>query len=374
MIDIELFQKRRDKLVSRMQAKGLDAFLVLIPENRYYLSGFSAEDTGCMESAGALLIFWDKNILATDSRFTLQAENEARGFEVICYKNGLAAPLPDLLEQTKCRNLGFEADLMSFGLYSDIKKNIDERGLSVKLVETTGMIEEIRAVKSEWEIEKIKDACRVSERAFLEFLSRFSEGMTEKEAAWEIEKAIRESGADALSFPVIAAFGENSALPHAVPQSRRLKPGNPLLFDWGARLCGYCSDATRTLFFGKPDTRFTEVFNAVYDAHMKAVEAVRPGMTTRQIDKIARDLLSKKGFGDFFGHGLGHGVGLAVHESPSLSPVLKREIRIMENMVFTIEPGVYIPGWGGVRLENMVVVRKHGAELLNTLDLRLMVQ
>ncbi|NOY68156.1 MAG: aminopeptidase P family protein [Deltaproteobacteria bacterium] len=364
-------EKRLQSLVACMVAKDIDTFLALIPENRYYLSGFTGEDTGCAESAGALVISENHRILATDSRFILQAEAEAAGFDIQCYKKGLAELLPDLLDQTGTRRLGFESEKMTVNLLTAIRGKIRDRGQNIDLVETKGFVEEMRAIKSEIEIEKIKESCMVADRAFTVFMNFISEEMTEKQAAWALEKAIREQGADSLSFPVIAASGENSALPHAIAKARRFKTCEPLLFDWGARLNGYCSDATRTLVIGKPDSRFTEVFNAVYDAHMKAFDAVRPGITTLKTDAVARDFLCEKGLGDFFGHGLGHGVGIGVHEQPSLSPLAERETIIEENMVITIEPGVYIPGWGGVRLENMIIVKSNGAEPVNSIDLRL---
>jgi Xaa-Pro aminopeptidase len=174
-----------------------------------------------------------------------------------------------------------------------------------------------------------------------------------------------------VSFPVIAAFSANAALPHAIPSERLMENSQPLLFDWGAVLNGYCSDISRTIVLGRADDTFKKVFTAVYDAQQKAVEAIRPGAWTKDIDAAARNHLHEKGLDQYFGHGLGHGVGLAIHEAPSLSPVAERNIELKENMVFTIEPGVYLPDWGGVRLENMVVVRASGAEVLNSLDVKL---
>jgi len=195
-------------------------------------------------------------------------------------------------------------------------------------------------------------------------------GQTERQAAWRMEQNMRNAGADGLSFPVIAAFGKNSALPHAIPGDTPLEPGIPLLFDWGARLNGYCSDMTRTVCMGKPDTQFEKIFTIVYDAQQKAMDAIRPGATSKSIDGLARDHIKAKGYGDFFGHSLGHGVGLAIHEAPSISPLAEKDIILEENMVFTVEPGIYLPDWGGVRLENMVVVRNDGAQVLNHLEIK----
>jgi Xaa-Pro aminopeptidase len=187
--------------------------------------------------------------------------------------------------------------------------------------------------------------------------------MTEQEAAWNLEKTLREAGAEALSFPVIVAGGPNSAMPHAVPGNRALMAGEPILFDWGVRLNGYCSDISRTLVMGKPDDTFQKVFQTVREAQEMAVAAVKPGIDARSVDAVARSHIEKMGFKDRFGHGLGHGVGLAIHEKPRLSPLSDDVLK--PGMICTVEPGIYLPGWGGVRLENMIVVTADGAEVLN---------
>jgi Xaa-Pro aminopeptidase len=190
--------------------------------------------------------------------------------------------------------------------------------------------------------------------------------MTEKQVAWELEKRMRESGAEALSFPTIVASGPNGALPHAVPSDRPIGRGEPVLFDWGVKLDGYCSDISRTVVFGTPDRTFKEVFQTVRDAQRKAIDALKPGMTGKEADRIAREHIDATRFKNKFGHGLGHGTGLAVHESPRLSPL--REDLLEPGMVFTVEPGIYLPEWGGVRLENMVAMTESGAEVLNGTD------
>ncbi|MCP4370542.1 MAG: M24 family metallopeptidase, partial [Deltaproteobacteria bacterium] len=196
--------------------------------------------------------------------------------------------------------------------------------------------------------------------------STIKPGMTERQLAWEMEKEIREAGAQALSFPTIAASGPNSALPHAIPSDRKIKAGEPILFDWGARLDSYCSDISRTVMIGAPDETFKKVFTTVLDAQQMATDAIKPGISSKAVDKIARDRIEKSGFKGKFGHGLGHGTGLAVHEHPRLSPLKKTTLET--GMVFTVEPGIYIPNWGGIRLENMVVVRDDGVEVLNQID------
>ena len=228
------------------------------------------------------------------------------------------------------------------------------------------LVEQLRIKKAETEIETLRDALSLAETAFSQCVEKIKPGMTEKELAWIMEKGMREAGAEGLSFPTIVASGPNSALPHAIPGDRRIRVGEPLLFDWGARLDGYCSDISRTVVIGKPDDTFKKVFQAVLDAQRRAIEAIKAGVSSRVVDSIARDHIEKQGFGGKFGHGLGHGTGLAIHEAPRLSPL--KDTVLEPGMVTTVEPGIYLGDWGGVRLENMVVVREDGAEVLNRLD------
>ena len=341
--------------------------MILVEENRRYLSGFTGEDTGFDESAGALFITGTKLVLATDSRYELQAKEEAPLYETICYKKGLAKELPNILRNLKTKQLGFESVRMSYMQHDKIITQLKADGIQVKLVETEDIVENLRIIKEEDEIEDTKKALFVAESTFKNFIANnILTGMTEKEAAWKIEKGMRETGADSLSFPVIVASGPNSALPHAIPGNRKINKGKPILFDWGAKINGYCSDISRTVVTGKPDETFLKVYETVLNAQNMAIDAIRPGISSRAVDKIARDYIEKMGFKGKFGHGLGHGTGLAIHEYPGLNPI--KDTRLDKGMVFTIEPGIYIPGWGGVRLENMVVVRKNRAEVLNSLD------
>ena len=349
-----------------LSKKNFDTFLVLTEENRRYLSGFTGEDTDFNESAGTLFITDSKLILATDSRFKLQAEKEAPLYEIFCYKDGLFNKLADILNTLKTERLGFETTRMSYYLYRKLTERIESEKLAVELFPVEDMAENLRIIKEEFEIKQLSKALFIAESAFKNFAATLGPGMTEKEAAWAMEKRMRESGADKLSFPTIAASGPNSALPHAVPGERRFKSGEPILFDWGAKLDGYCSDISRTLVIGRPDETFKKVYATVLDAQQKAIDTIQEGVSSKDVDRAARSHIESKGFKDLFTHSLGHGVGLAVHELPRLSPLNERILR--QGMVVTVEPGIYIPGWGGVRLENMVVVQKDGARVLNSLD------
>ncbi len=369
---MESLQKDRVlKIRQKMSDQNIDTFLVFIEENRRYLSGFTGEDTQFDESAGALLITQDALLLLTDSRYVLQAEAEASGYDIICYQHGMVKELPVLLKQLKTKRLGFEGIRVSYNQYFKLKHEIDGEHLAVELVETKYMVEDLRLIKDDAEIEAIRKAIEIAESDFISFVRWLKTGIHETDAAWELEKRIRTAGAQALSFPVISAFGKDSALPHAIPGTQTLKENIPLLFDWGAKFNGYCSDMTRTVTMGKPDVFFKKIFTIVYDAQQKAIDAIKPGVSSKKIDDIARNYITSKGFKKNFGHGLGHGVGMAVHESPSISPLDEKDIIIKENMIFTVEPGIYIPDWGGIRLENMILVTPNGAEVLNRLETKL---
>lgn len=358
---------RLARLRAHLKDQAFDTFLVLQGENRRYLSGFTAEDGQCNESAGALLITPERQILATDSRYETQARIEAQKFEIYRYKEGLASWLPEILGMLQTKGLGFESARVSYLQFQKFQEHLIKDATNVSLVPTENLVEELRMTKEPQEIEAIKESLVISESVFESILNTLCVGITEKELAWTIEKGLRQSGAESVAFPPIVASGPNAALPHAIPTDRPIGRGEPILFDWGARLNGYCSDISRTIVLGSPDDTFKKVYQVVQDAQSMAIEAMKPGVDTQTIDKIARDFIAAKGFGDYFGHGLGHGVGLATHEKPNLSPV--RPMNLEVGMVTTVEPGIYLPGWGGVRLENMVVVKKDGAVVLNRLSL-----
>ncbi len=363
-------RSRIRRLRKAMKKKHIDTFMVLVQENRRYLSGFTGEDTQFDESAGALFITGEQQVLATDFRYDTQARSEAPLFEVFRHREGLAKALPEILKSLGTERLGFESIRLSVMERRRIEDHLKKAKMKVEPVATAGLVEQSRMVKSAAETAAIRKALHLAEKAFERILPLLKPGISEKEAAWALEKEMRESGAEGVSFPVIAAFGENSALPHAIPGERRLKAGEPLLFDWGARLDGYCSDISRSFCIGKPDPLFKKIFRAVCDAQQKAVEAIHPDASARKVDRAARSLIRRRGFKGRFGHGLGHGVGLAIHEAPRMGPSAK-ETLIAPGMVFTVEPGIYIPEWGGIRLENMVVVRKDGAEVLNRLPVEI---
>lgn len=362
----KIMEDRIERLRKIIVENNLDTFLILTEENRKYLSGYTGEDTGHDESAGALFITADKLLLATDSRFEFQAMNEAPDFEIHIYQKGLAHDIPEIVEKLNIKRLGFEGGRLSYAQYESFVEKIKSAGLQTEMIDAGPSVEDFRIIKSDDEISIMKKALYIAENAFLNVKSKLAPGMTEKELAWAMETQMRENGAEGLSFPTIIASGPNSALPHATPGDREIGTGEPILFDWGARYQGYCSDTSRTLVLGKPDEMFERVYATLFEAQRLAIEAIRAGVSSRDVDSIARNYIDKKGFEGAFGHGLGHGVGIAIHEPPRLSPVKNSTLKA--GMVITVEPGIYVKEWGGIRLENMVVVREDGAEVLNTLD------
>jgi Xaa-Pro aminopeptidase len=361
---IEVIRERLSKVRELMANKQLDAFLVLIEENRRYLSGFTGEDHQFDESAGALLITSDAMVLATDSRFELQARHEAPLCEIVIYRNTLAKELAALVDRFRIQRLGFESVRVSVHQHANFLKELD--GKPVALIPFETLVETLRQIKSDDEIERTRKALALAEDVFRRVAKSLTPGMSEKSVAWAMEMGMRQAGADGLSFPVIVAAGPNSALPHAIPSEREIKAGEPILFDWGAKLNGYCSDTTRTVIIGEPDDTFLKVHHTVLEAQRKAIAAIKAGMSGKAVDAVAREHIDQNGFEGKFGHGLGHGTGLAVHEAPRLSPL--RDTTLESGMIVTVEPGIYLPEWGGIRIENQVVVRLDGPMSLNSLS------
>lgn len=357
-------ESRIEKIRKEFAQNQIDGLLVFIQENRFYLSGFDAEDSQFDETAGILAIGKDKLILATDSRFTVQAEAEAPLYEVYCYKRGLGKEIHHIMEAAGIKKAGFESVRVSYQLFEKLNSSIEVHGKGLSLVPVSGIVEKYREIKDEDEIDKMRHALHVAENGLLKILPDLKPGMTEKQGAWLLEKTLREMGAEGLSFSTITAIGKNAAKPHAVPSDEVFTENAPLLFDWGTLMDNYCSDITRTFYLNSKDSVFEKIFEIVKKAQDEATNAIKEGASTKDVDFAARKVIEDAGYGSYFGHGLGHGVGMAVHEAPRLSPL--NDINLKEGMVVTVEPGIYLPQWGGIRLENMVVVRKDGAEVLNS--------
>jgi len=363
-LTLDKIEKRIKKIRKTFDKNQIDGILIFIEENRFYLSGFQGEDSQFDETAGILAIGKEKLVLATDSRFTTEAEANSPLYEIFCYKKGLSKEIVEILEAAQIKKAGFESARVSVDWFDKMNASIKKSKKDLSLKPVSGIVEKLRQVKDEDEIKTIKTALEIAEKGLLEIKKDLKPGITEYEAAWLLEKTLREKGANGLSFSTITASGKNSAKPHAIPSNNTFKTKEPVLFDWGVIIDRYCSDITRSFYIEETDSKFEEIFKIVRKAQIAGTNAIKAGVKAKDVDFAARKIIEDAGYGKFFGHGLGHGVGMAVHEAPRLSPLTDEILK--EGMVVTVEPGIYLPDWGGIRLENMVVVRKDGAETLNT--------
>ncbi|SHO49057.1 M24 family metallopeptidase [Desulfopila aestuarii] len=358
------YAKRIKKLQKKLRRKKVDALLVSQSHNRRYLSGFTATDHDISESSGVLLIpARGEGLLLTDFRYRQQAEQEVPHLQIKMYPRGLINLLKSLLPKCDIRKLGFESSYMLHSTHRTMKDAFKKKG--IELVPLSGMIEKMRTVKDAEEIALIRESVTRNEQVFRDILPTITSSQTEIDIALALEQRMRVLGASSPSFATIVAAGENSALPHAVPQNSRIGAAGPLTIDMGLILNGYCSDMTRTFIPGKRVTKkYQDIHRIVRQAQLAGIATIKAGISGKEVDKAARDIIADAGYGDYFGHSLGHGVGLAVHEAPRLSTQSKDTLKA--GMIVTVEPGIYIPGWGGIRLENMVIVTEDGCENLNS--------
>jgi Xaa-Pro aminopeptidase len=346
--------ERLRKLRKLIAEKGLDALLISQPENLRYLCGFTG--------SGWLLISQRNAILALDFLYVEQAKGESPDFEIVQIKQDLHYWLPSLVFDLGWHKFGFEANLISYDGYQKLSEAITSKQINLELVPTTGIVEQLRSIKELEELVLITKAVELADAAFQQAKAIVRPGITEKEAAWEIEKILRQKGSEGVPFEIIVASGPNSALPHARPTDKTICAGEPVIIDMGARINGYCSDLSRTLFLGRPNKTFQEIYDIVLKAQATAMERIKSEMAASEADQLARTVIQQAGYGDAFGHGLGHGVGLAVHEFPRLG--LSSSDSLADGMVFTIEPGIYLAGQGGVRIEDMVVLENGKARVI----------
>ncbi len=345
---------RLKKLHRSLAEKELDAIFVSQPQNRYYLSGFDG-------SAGYLLITPQDTILATDFRYLEQVKIQAPDYQIFQISGNTRDWFPRLVAGLNLSRLGFEAGDITFTMYRQLSDSLSQS--SLQLVPVDGLVESLRAIKEAEEIELIVKAVELTDKAFEYIEGIIRPGMTEKEVAWKLEKFQRQHGSQTLSFDIIVASGPNSALPHAKPSQRKINSGEPIVIDMGARVGGYCSDFTRTLCLGVPDDTFKKVYDTVLGAQLTAIALIKEGMSGGEADSFARTVITEVGYAEAFGHSLGHGVGLAEHEQPRLGPDSTEPLT--SGMVFSIEPGIYLPGWGGVRIEDLAVMEKGEIRVLS---------
>ena len=348
---------RLEHLHQKLDEKELDAILISTPENRRYVSGFTG-------SAGYLLVSRDDATLATDFRYIEQAGNQAPDFQVVKV-GGDWSWLRDLVKERGHKRLGFESQHVTVATYrqmAEVLKDIPSEERPT-LMATSGIVEGLRTVKDPEELALLQRAIDASDAAMELITPTIRPGETELEVAWRLEVAMREAGADSLSFDTIVAAGPNGAMPHHRPSDRAIAEGEPIVIDMGAKVGGYCSDITRTVCIGEPDETFRRVYDTVLGSQLTAIATVRAGMTAGEADALSRDVIAEAGHGDNFGHSLGHGVGLFIHEYPRVGP--KSESPLEVGMVFTVEPGIYLAGWGGVRIEDVVLLGEDGATVLS---------
>lgn len=337
-------------LYQALDEKRLCAMLVTGMPNVRYISGFTG-------SEAALVVGRGLKVFLTDSRYTEQAREQARGFRIVTFRKKVE-DIAAFIRKAGIKRLGFEPQRMSHDLYTDYRKRLS----GLKLVTMQGEIEALRARKSREEIKSIAKAAKIAEKAFKGVLPLIRPGVMEKDIALELEYLMRKAGSGPPAFETIVASGKRAALPHGVASRKRLKKGEMVVMDFGASFEGYFSDQTITLSIGRPTARLRQVYEVVREAQKQALESIRHRVSAKSVDAVARERIAAAGMDRFFQHGLGHGVGLEVHESPSLSRM--SEYLLEKDMIVTVEPGIYIPGWGGVRIEDLVVVTERGCRRL----------
>lgn len=346
-----MFLKRINDMRKIISQNKLDGLMIQQRENYIYLSGFNG-------TFACLLITLEDLILITDSRYIDQAKHQAELFEIIKYDTSLLNSLNKIVKDKNIEILGFESGFITYEKYLTYKKYLKIKEL-VPLKETA---EVLRAIKDNAEIEKIKIAIKIADNAFWHILNYIKPGVPEVEIAAELECFMRKQGAKGVSFETIVASGIRSSLPHGIASEKLIEFGDVVLMDFGAVFDDYCSDITRTVFVGEPNEQLKKVYEIVLNSQKHAINNIQDGMTGKDIDSLARNVISEYGYDRNFGHGLGHGVGINVHETPRISPSGNDSIK--NGMVFTIEPGIYLSNCGGVRIEDMVFIDKGEATVL----------
>jgi Xaa-Pro aminopeptidase len=345
------YDQRRQAVSEGLAGRKLDALLVAYSANLRYLSGFTG-------SNGSLLVLRDRAILFTDPRYQIQARQEVT-CQVKVAKGPLVVSIADSISRLRLRRIGYEPPRMTCDWFESLRKNVPSRA---SLEPVTGWIEELRMIKSQGELERIRRSVETNSRAFEQVVNRVRAGITEQDLAAELEYRMRRLGAQKPAFETIIAGGERGALPHAQPTSAKLENGGLVVVDMGAVQDGYCSDMTRMLFLGSPGPKVKRTYRAVLEAQEAAIDAVRPGVSTAYVDRQARKVLKGYGLDAAFVHSTGHGLGLEIHEPPRIGK--RDKARLEAGMAVTIEPGVYLEGFGGIRIEDTVVVTNGGCEIL----------
>ncbi|MFW8052451.1 M24 family metallopeptidase [Vagococcus fluvialis] len=342
--------QRITNLREKMKAENITSFLVTSPYNLRYLTGFTG-------TTGLALIGLEEAFFITDFRYTEQAAEQCVGYEVVKNVGPILEVVADLVEKKGMTNLAFEESFVPFKQYVDL-----ETLLEVDLIPVSGMIEELREVKDQSEIEIVEKACEIADKAFSHILTYIKPGMTEIQVANELDFYMRSLGASGVSFETIVASGLRSAMPHGVASDKVIEEGDFITIDFGCYYQGYVSDMTRTISLGEPSEKLKEIYEIVREAQQKVLDVAKPGMTGIELDAVARDYIASKGYGEAFGHSTGHGIGLEIHEGPNVSKLAEKAF--VPGNIITNEPGIYLPGIGGVRIEDDMLVTENGIKTL----------
>lgn len=335
------------KKLKELGAKGV---IIFKPENRRYITGFTG-------TTGYGIITGDDMIFATDFRYIQQSNMQCKGFKI--QEIGRDYTIFDLLVDMNIDNLAVEDDFITYNTV----RTIENKGINI--LPLNGFITKLRMIKTDEEINIIKKAAEITDLAYEDILNKIKPGVSEREIVAELEYFMKRKGADGPSFEFIVASGKRSSMPHGVASDKKIENGDFITIDMGCIYKGYCSDFTRTFVVGKANDEQRKIYNIVLKAQLAVIDNIRPGISGFELDKIARDIIGAAGYGGNFGHGLGHGVGLEIHELPTLSPLNKKTINMKPGMIITDEPGIYIPDFGGVRIEDLILVTENGCEILS---------
>lgn len=342
--------EKLQKLRTSFEQLGIDGMLITSEFNRRYITNFTG-------SAGVVLISGEQAQFITDFRYIEQGQSECIGYEIVKHTGSIPDEVAEQAKKLGIKKLGFEQDHLTFSAFKAY-----EKAVQAELIPISNEIEKLRLIKTDAEIKILKVAAEIADAAFKHIINFIRPGITELDVSNELEFFMRKAGAESSSFDIIVASGYRSALPHGRASSKVIEKGDFVTLDYGAYYNGYVSDITRTLAVGKPDSKLKDIYDIVLQAQLRGMEGIKPGMTGKEADALTRDYITEKGYGEYFGHSTGHGIGLEVHEGPSLS--VKSDVILEPGMVVTVEPGVYIPGLGGVRIEDDTIITKEHNESL----------
>ncbi|MFJ8527830.1 Xaa-Pro dipeptidase [Bacillus sp. NPDC094106] len=338
------------KLRSAFNEAGIDGILLTNEYSRRYMTNFTG-------TAGVVLISNERALFITDFRYVEQAGKQAVGYEIVQHTGLILDEVAKQVKELGIQKLGFEQDTLTYSSYTAHKEAVE-----AEFVPTSGLVEKLRLIKTDSEIKILKEAAQIADAAFEHILSFIRPGVSEIEVSNELEFFMRKQGATSSSFDIIVASGLRSALPHGVASEKVIETGDFVTLDFGAYYKGYCSDITRTIAVGEPSDKLKEIYSVVLEAQLRGVNGIKAGLTGREADALTRDYITEKGYGEYFGHSTGHGVGLEIHEAPGLAS--RSETVLEPGMVVTVEPGIYIPGVGGVRIEDDIIVTSEGNEVI----------